>query len=286
MQGKCLSSTHAELAAALTFATAFQPFLRKFRSVTWFCDSRNAIARQTSDRTDDPSCCVLRTAGLPRMTWAKGHASNPHINVADAVSTKARGKPEKIDITYCLRAFNVEWSCTNIDFDAVQLDSPVKYVQQVLSNIRDEALRRRILEHAPPEVMDPKKLRALMYVPGACDILQALARRAILPVGTKRSCAVRGCMSAATAEHVLLCDSMRHRQLLTRDAHNDTISGGRKLTLERVLRGFMDRNPAVMLYVCERLLLQQPEDATLCGWCNDLRQWVMLRREYRERNEP
>ena len=216
------------------------------------------------------------------MTWAKGHAGNRHINAADLASTLARSGSATLDVDYCLLQGGVEWTCGHA-FDAVQLDTPLGHIAQVTKCARDVSLRCKVREQAPQECTNTRALRRLMYVPGACDILQALVRRAVLPVGTKELCVVHGCGERATAAHVLLCNSSAHKATMSRHADGEVVFGSVPPSLPRLLRDFVAREPAVLLYVAERLLLQEVEDTVLRGWCFALRSWVMLRHEYRER---
>ena len=50
----------------------------------------------------------------------------------------------------------------------------------------------------------------LMRIAGAVDLLQAIARRSIHPLGTTESCTVRGCNHVLSIEHILLANDPRH----------------------------------------------------------------------------
>ena len=281
IRGKVLSSTHAELAAAITLATALKGSTHRFR-VVWWCDSRNAIARQTAKDPMDPASCVLGAPGMPLMSWAKGHSKNVHINAADEAATQARVLPSTLDVEVCLARHNIPFICFSEKVVVTQLSSPMHFIRQVKAMNREAGIATRIREQCPQECTKRQNLRRLMYIPGCCDIMQAIARRAVLQRSTKAKCAIPQCDGLATAEHVLLCNSPAHRRALSRFADIEKVYPSPP-TVHTVLRDFAMRRPPTLMMVCERMKVQEADDVRMSEWCDGLHKWLMLRVEFRER---
>ena len=157
VKGKCLSSTHAELAAAVAMASVLKDLCCRFTSVVWWCDSRNAIAQQATSNPHNPASWVLNRPGTPQISWAKGHAANAHINAADAAATDARNAAGVVNVEMCLAMHEVPFICVSADADVVQLTTPMQFVSQVKSLIRESMIIAKIREQCPAECTDRKK---------------------------------------------------------------------------------------------------------------------------------
>ena len=121
-----------------------------------------------------------------------------------------------------------------------------------------------------------------MSIPGACDIMQAIARRVTLQRNTKATCKVPHCGAIANAEHILLCNSQSHRQVLSKYADVTKVYPAPP-TVQQVLADFATRCVPTLMLVCERLRVQETDDVTMTEWCDGLHKWLMLRLEFRER---
>ena len=82
IDGKVVSSTHAEnLGLAALARCARQAALVAEETRVW-CDSQNAIRNQTSSNPLASPPCTF----FPAVSWARGHATNVHINRADTAA--------------------------------------------------------------------------------------------------------------------------------------------------------------------------------------------------------
>eukprot|EP01061_Rhynchopus_euleeides_P001010 TRINITY_DN10716_c0_g3_i1.p1 TRINITY_DN10716_c0_g3~~TRINITY_DN10716_c0_g3_i1.p1 ORF type:complete len:580 (+),score=-51.78 TRINITY_DN10716_c0_g3_i1:236-1741(+) len=285
LRGITLSSTHAEVAAAIVMATLLREGGISPQRVRWWCDSKNAIQRQEKAKLGDPAGEILGFGGLPAITWDKGHATNRAINVADAACTAARSDTTPFDLEWVYTANATPYLCYSYDVDTVQLEDPHAYIRSVRCHIRDDPLRREIRKLVPAVCTTRRIVRRLMYIPGACDILQAISRRVILQFGSKRECRVEGCTRHATAEHTLLVNDPRHSGAYGRWGDRAIPYPTESPTLERILTDFARGIFPTMLYCCERIGYQEDDDHALGEWCEWLKRRILLREEYRERGE-
>ena len=109
-----------------------------------------------------------------------------------------------------------------------------------------------------------EKKNCLSFIPGALDILQALTRRAVLPIRSTKICAVPGCGATPTATHVFLTNDPAHRQFFANDLRAVFPSTP---TLPSILKSFAKKEPNALRYVSERLLRHEVKDAMLQKWC-------------------
>ena len=268
VQGETLSSTHVEKVAAIVMAVALRNAGTPASKVTWWCDNLNTVNTQTKHHPRDPTGIILSRKGTPKLTWARGHTDNAHINCADRQCDKARdGRHEVVPLEYFLAVSGVDTMVYYREPCVSQTEEPVLYIRRVLQHIRNKELRPKLLVQAPDSTMNAKVLRKLTKHPGACDILQSLVRRAVLPRGTKEICCVPGCGERATAEHVLTANDAEH----IRHFGSDIVEAypGRRPKLSEVLGGFAT-SKLVMRLVSARLQLQEAQDTRMTAWCRRL----------------
>ena len=248
---------------AIVLATALKLDRRSPENIVWWCDNRNTILKQSSDIKDDPAAAILSSTCLPKITWDKGHATNPHINNADKAATRARDNPDhKIDVDFCYTTFNVEAICSYRKAYIPQAESTLRYVRRVEQFVVDDVVKDNIAKQTPLVCTDKKKLLSLTKIPGACDIMQMLTRRAVLQLSTKRKCRVPGCGATATAQHVLTMNDAAH------SANGDvTEVYEEQPLLDDILVDFAKGDKEVIRYVCKRLMYQEDEDYHLNEWC-------------------
>ncbi|KAJ9446002.1 hypothetical protein DIPPA_04930 [Diplonema papillatum] len=271
--GKIASSTQAELCAIALVATAISNTSSP-QPRNWWCDSKSAISRATSERRGDPLATVLK--GAPAITWAKGHARNEAINAADAAATAAYRTRSRYDLEWSYHAAGITHVCAHEEEEYVQMDEPGRFVRKTRDHIRDTGLRRRLLQDGTPAaLLNPRTLAGLRKWHGATDILQALVRRAIMPRHTRRQCTVPGCQQPGNAGHVLSANDAAHLQSYSEPAGLESLFG-REPKLNEVLIEFSRCNKAVMKSVCERIRVQESEDKA-AEWANWLRSELSTR---------
>ena len=116
----------------------------------------------------------------------------------------------RINVKTLYSLAGVKSYCVHEPTGTVQMDTLPHFIKSTVQGLADTNVRKKLKDWAPAAAMDGKLMGRLMRIAGAVDLLQAIARRSIHPLGTTESCTVRGCNHVLSIEHILLADDQRH----------------------------------------------------------------------------
>ena len=128
-----------------------------------------------------------------------------------------------------------------------QIDGFVHHIGKVRNLLDDMKLRANLSTDVHPDCLKKHTLRKLMRSPGACDILQAIVRRAIMPIGTKLSCC--RCTEPATIQHVLLSQHQNEA------CPASNYFSGEMPSIRELVRAFASGDAKAFRFVCTRIVL-------------------------------
>ena len=161
---------------------------------------------------------------------------------------------------YFLRANGFSETCTAKRTPVPQLDGVVQHIAKV-RKLFDELDLRKDLSDVHPVCLKTKTLRKLMRSPGACDILQAIVRRSLMPNRTQLVC--RRCDELATIHHVLIHPHDDE------ECHAGDYFNGETPSIRELVRNFACADKQAFKYVCRRLVLYL-EDSLANKWATRL----------------